>query len=518
VQIAEVVDAILTETKISAPERDGLLRFIQDELADEITRIAADPDLPQTDLSERLANRGLLPMFGFPTRERLMYLQQPFNTQEVKSVGRDLSIAISEFAPGSEVVKDKRVYRSVGVASYRPQGHKLVPDPDPLGSKRAVGLCRACGAISPQVQANSISCTICGAPSPDYEQVDLSEPKGFRTDYSRGRPFDWEFDQGTRAGRARLGYGPTDSQRIVGVEVLRGKSDIYTLNEGVAGSGFGFAADPRGHGFVVPAAFEYPSSLAVTDNRMLGSITRTDVLVLRPAYETVPRSVRFSPTSTAVRAAWYSMAFMVRKAATIMLEVDQRELKVGVEPFVTDDGTLGGQIFLSDELENGAGYASRLGEAVMMQRLFTTIVGGNDGVLPPSHRVSPETCDSSCYDCLRDYWNRAYHPLLDWRLARDMAQLFVQQEFDVRQGWPDLGEQLCARFCRDLGFDMAAFGDLPGGVNGDISFIVAHPLWSPSSPPAELAQAMAAAGPNAKVTDFFELSRRPGRAYLEIIS
>jgi hypothetical protein len=29
-------------------------------------------------------------------------------------------------------------------------------------------------------------------------------------------------------------------------------------------------------------------------------------------------------------------------------------------------------------------------------------------------------CSASCYACLRDYGNMAYHALLDWRLARDL--------------------------------------------------------------------------------------------------
>ena len=34
-----------------------------------------------------------------------------------------------------------------------------------------------------------------------------------------------------------------------------------------------------------------------------------------------------------------------------------------------------------------------------------------------------DACDTSCNKCLRDYGNMSYHPLLDWRLAIDMARL-----------------------------------------------------------------------------------------------
>ena len=43
-----------------------------------------------------------------------------------------------------------------------------------------------------------------------------------------------------------------------------------------------------------------------------------------------------------------------------------------------------------------------------------------DRMNAPAHASA---CDTSCPDCLRSYSNLAYHSLLDWRLAIDMAAL-----------------------------------------------------------------------------------------------
>ena len=42
-------------------------------------------------------------------------------------------------------------------------------------------------------------------------------------------------------------------------------------------------------------------------------------------------------------------------------------------------------------------------------------------------------CDSSCYNkgCLRDYSNMPYHPFLDWRLGFDVAQLCLQENYQM---------------------------------------------------------------------------------------
>jgi hypothetical protein len=51
--------------------------WIRHELVDAIDAAIANPNLTQTELSERLANAGTLPMFGFPTRVRALYERAP---------------------------------------------------------------------------------------------------------------------------------------------------------------------------------------------------------------------------------------------------------------------------------------------------------------------------------------------------------------------------------------------------------------------------------------------------------
>ncbi len=46
-------------------------------------------------------------------------------------------------------------------------------------------------------------------------------------------------------------------------------------------------------------------------------------------------------------------------------------------------------------------------------------------------------CDTSCNLCLRDFGNQAYHGLLDWRLALDMARVATssQNRIDLLSDW-----------------------------------------------------------------------------------
>ena len=61
------------------PSETRHCHWIRNELVQRATDATADPALIQEQLSERLANRGILPMFGFPTRARNLYHGRPGN-------------------------------------------------------------------------------------------------------------------------------------------------------------------------------------------------------------------------------------------------------------------------------------------------------------------------------------------------------------------------------------------------------------------------------------------------------
>ena len=124
----QVLENVLDALRAGTPWHQGsdleedfcqrMITFLQNDLVPEITAIVNDSRYTQEALSEQLANAGLLPMFGFPSRVRLLYTRWPFRGNpwppEQGKVDRDLDIAISQFAPGSETVKDKAVHTACG--------------------------------------------------------------------------------------------------------------------------------------------------------------------------------------------------------------------------------------------------------------------------------------------------------------------------------------------------------------------------------------------------------------------
>ena len=121
----------------------------------------------------------------FLRRPRRAYPWPPRGT-----VDRHLELAVLDYAPGSETVRDKQVHTAVGLAAYRPAGTRVIAD-NPIGRPHRITLCRRCGTVRrrPPLGDLPIACLECSASAPDFVAMDLAEPAGFRSAF---RPDDFE--------------------------------------------------------------------------------------------------------------------------------------------------------------------------------------------------------------------------------------------------------------------------------------------------------------------------------------
>ncbi|MEI9954878.1 MAG: hypothetical protein WDM90_00850 [Ferruginibacter sp.] len=93
-------------------------------------------------------------------------------------------------------------------------------------------------------------------------------------------------------------------------------------------------------------------------------------------------------------------------------------------------------------------------------------------------------CASSCYDCLKDYYNQQHHSLLNWRVALDLAALSNNQNtvLDFTQvHWKDyIRETLLPTLENKLnGFGQIINKNIVIKSN-DITYLIIHPFWSES--------------------------------------
>jgi hypothetical protein len=259
------------------------------------------------------------------------------------------------------------------------------------------------------------------------------------------------------------------------------------------------------------------------DRRALASIKPTDVLVL--GIPTWPQGIIYTPLDVNCRAALYSLGFMMRRAAAAeVLDIDERELKVGLRVLRDLNGQVRGEIFISDSLENGAGYSSHLGTPNEAQNLLRIVAGqGNlnfyGPIVAPAHAG---TCQTSCPDCLRDFSNLAYHNILDWRLGLDLARLALNAnapiDFTVSY-WQDLvapaGSPAASYVASRPHWQFLAYAGVPAGQRGNHVEFLVHPLWSTDlnnlfpQLAAARAQAIAAGATDITFRSIFDALRRP---------
>lgn len=520
--ILEVLRALRVRTNLPNSISDNqILFYLKNNLVTDINAIVNDPSYTQDSLSERLANGGLLPMFGFPTRVRLLYTKWPSSGRqwppETGMVGRDLDIALSQFAPGSQTVKDKAVHNACGVVDFTPQGNRVASRPGlvpPLpNSNSSLGLCRNCQAVVfPHTitlnqplpggqRPQTTRCPVCGENELRY--VDAREPKGFFSDLD-AEDFNGQFEWTPRSTRPSLSIDASVIQPIAiantNASVSAFNENILSINDNGGQGGFDFYQNVSVYGDQIPGAYAIESDHYVSTSGncyriALLSKRRTDILLVK--LNQWQDGIFADPRTVEGRAAWYSLTFWLRVAAGAMLDIDPQELQAGFRS-LEEQGNVVGQAFLCDQLENGAGYCRHLAQPQEFQDLMSQADLNTPNSIA-SQWLAPEhedECDTSCNMCLRDYRNLPYHGILDWRLALDMARLVrdASATIDLHTSWgnniPNPWTRLIQvnnapipALLQNLGYGSPVqFGSLIGFVHQNLRsrkvLILRHPLWT----------------------------------------
>jgi hypothetical protein len=494
-------------------------RHIPDQIDELTTRIT-----PYGDLSQYLAENGVLPMYGFPTSGRYIFLKppkDPYPWPPRAVIDRPLDMAISTFAPGSELVKDKWLHTAIGIASYRPSGPYTKLEDNPFGQIERIQQCRMCnflgvgGEFDDQIpDGPEAECPACGSPWPKFRTLNVAQPLGFVSDW-KPRDYDGSFEWAPRASGARVSPDPASLtyDEVDNFTIRSGRGRSFQINDN---GGKDFTFRPYGQGPDKKRWYDEsyvdrlsnPTYLGDEERTYaLGASNHTDVALI--GLKQVHPYLDLAPFPNASRKApWYSLGFALREGAARMLDIESRELKVGLRVSSFEPP----EIFISDELANGAGFATYISK----RDHFASLIKHTEEFFGELEDDPSHDCDTSCYDCLREYYNMPYHPLLDWRLARDMLLLGGYGTFTT-EPWLEIERSLAHSLANEFGGQPE---ELPGPVwsattAGGPRFIVCHPFESITRLGPRLAQAIAAAPPDddgrsAVPVSSFDLTRRMG--------
>ncbi len=541
-----IANALCTGLHNSVATSD-LVDFARRELCDKIDEAYANPEITGDGLAEQLAEYAVLPMYGMPSRVRLLY--HGLHNREPLTVDRDLDLAVTEFAPGSQRTKDKRVHRAIGFTTpLLLRQNRWLPTPgDPLPARRWMQRCGQCHYTKTyDSEPSDAHCPKCGCGSndePAFRSFQFAVPQAFRTDLGWGEDSqeDMEFmptGVGTLAESDEHPCQPVAGTNSATAFSKSGR--LYRVNDrsGRLFTGMiGTAKHPRSNVRLenqwVDTRFQnhiqFTATADAEESIAIVAPKTTDMLRIRPG--TIPHGLLLDPVRTAgVKAAYYSAAFIIKAVAAEQLDIDPDEFDISnVRQVELDDGTRIGEIVIADHLANGAGFTAWIYER--WPNILTSAIAANSlpgsisGTMLGQHHQ--ESCDSSCYGCLRNYRNMPYHGLLDWRLGTSLLRALEADGFACGldddfsnpdlDGWIAQAINLRNSFCTSFSVQARDFGPLPGLEIGNRQVLVIHPLWDASRPSGLLAEAIAACSQvNPQTLDTFNLLRRQAWAYQKL--
>ena len=535
---------------MTGPKNQGLIPELLDWVTDtenglfsDIKRVL-DSTIPGKDTGDKLAQGGVLPMFGMPTTVRNMHLgaRRQGAKWVLPIIDRQLDMAIYEFAPGAQKLKDKFYHKANGFTSelYAPWGKDVTNRPDgPFLLRRWMRNCPVCHFTKTfeQADAPDAECSACGAQldapvngAGTAHIFEIVSPKAFRTDYGPGRDDRDETDSYTQRPPLMTERGDDSEDdaplKLGSAEVLLSDADVaWRLNKGpnealFAGTMQRYHKEQQASG-LGETVHQWLADDAGKDRIALAANKKTEILRLRPT--AVPLGLNLDlehslgSLRNGLKSAYYSAAYLLQRAIADKLDIEPEEIEIGgiTQVKLEDelrDGRFVGQIVLSDALPNGSGFVRRLFGSLkpangdLIKEILDSALAGSylGNIHSAAHQAA---CKSACYNCLMGYRNMSYHALLDWRLA--LALLRVMREPDYSAGtdgrfntpeligWPEYAKELLEQFAGSFFATPGAIGEvqeirasngqmLPalawGGPNRRNLAIVVHPFWELERP------------------------------------
>jgi len=383
-----------------------------------------------------LGSRNVLPKYGFPTdvvELRTNYVDLPEAGQV--ELQRDLRIALSEYAPGGEVVAAKRIWVSGGI--YKRPGRDW--------PTYYYAVCPECGHFHRSLESLPDTCSVCGGNVygwprlygtyiiPEFgfivarnEPRPSSQARPWRLYSSRVYFADYALPLKEGQESPEIPLEPVSHLSNASVQLWKRYSrygKLALVNPGLAGRGFrictvcGFA-EPTPEMPVGRRRRSRKSKAHVNprtgrpctgwiETHHLGHEFITDVLELRFA--------GWLASNTDYNL-WWSVLFALLEGASQTLGIRRDDL----------DGTLYRHrdspipaLVLLDNVPGGAGHVRRIADE-----------------LAPTFRAAWERVahcecgeETSCYECLRNFRNQPYHDQLQRGLARDFLGGALGSEF-----------------------------------------------------------------------------------------
>lgn len=492
--------------------------YISNKLISDIDELLTKDEFIQEQLSERLAAGGLLPMFGFPTQTRNMYVDRlsfKSSNDETSLFDRPLDLSLSTFVPGSEICRDKKIYTAIGFVGYDrqnvdPHRPKYCASTSGLVENESfmVLKCSCCNyTILTANEKGHLTCPKCGNKRIERVLAKAAIPQGYQAARNY-RDYDGQFEWQLRSSASQIDSPEKiDLTKINNTYLQIGCNK--TLDDGIVniinsnGGNFfelykfgGYQDYPQGY-----YSKEWCDKVATDPSIILRGDPQNYILftskktgILEISVENTNRDICINPFDSnavacdfifnLIRGAYLSWGMLIRRSIVEQMDIDFTELTVdfSIRKFGNYTAPI---VYFTENNENGAGYVNYLAndcDKELQKTIFVNSLlpeGSVYDYLTSTHHA--DNCDSSCYDCLRDYYNRNEHELLDWRIGLDLANIATANIVpNLRSSYwePLLKKVIGGLQNSNTNIHEFELTDTFALHNGNQWIIIIHPLWS----------------------------------------
>lgn len=346
-----------------------------------------------------LSDRGILPSYSFPLHTVEMLIH-PDKARGLR-LQRNLRQAIREYAPGQEIVADKRIWKSVSLVFYRETPkffhYRICDNCNHLQIGKEAGI---------PINNQDGPCPVCGElPENRKRQIyRYVEPDGFKSSSDSGMPAGQYIQREPNLMRSALiPIEPEDIQRYG--EILEAgysrEGKLLYVNEGNYGLGFKLCQK---------CGLRVGKKKTKCSGTYRGEPCNGKLKIATLGFQEVTDMLQLSfrstssfqvPTQTK-RSFWLSLMYALIQGASHALQIERRDISGVLFPKKTSTDKWQQTIVLYDDVPGGAGHVREIRkEIILVVQEALRIVNCVD--------CAP---DSSCYHCLRDFGNQYEHHLL----------------------------------------------------------------------------------------------------------
>ena len=369
-------------------------------------------------LIDFLVRNNVLPKYGFPVDTVSLYPDAyAQNSNNNLQMQRDLQYAVAEYAPGSEIVADGRIYTSryIKRSSNRSKGmweyayHTICQNKDckaenylDLVDGKDVIKCGSCGhEIARRLLKETIEPRKGFIAEEESHPVRMSKPdRNYRTD---------EFYIGDPSRRV------IDKQRYsIHDQIIRVES---TANDSLVVRTQTKFKVCRLCGFATGHNEKYQLEHKTAYGKKCSNDKPAKEYFLTHEFKTDVARITFETSQAIDYSTMISALFALLEAMSKELDIERNDIKGTLYKTRIQGIGLVYNIIIYDAVGGGAGHSRRL--ITSDGQVLSNVIKHAVDLLESCD------CDPSCYKCLRNYFNQKLHDFLDRRIAASFLKKYI---------------------------------------------------------------------------------------------